>query len=276
MARFDDWLTDPAVTLAELRPWLRDPTTIGSLYRGKYLVYTTSGTTGDPAVLVQDRRALSLYLASRVRMYPVILDREVLTRIARGRGRSAALLADRAGTTAVWSWPNGRGACHPLGRNLQMFSVSAPLAETVAGLNWLQPVIVSGYASAITLLAEEAAAGRLAIDPALVFSIAEGLTPDARDRIGAVWNTRLIEGYGASEAPVIAFGCRRRQPASERRLGDARAGRRAVPSGARRDAVAHGADHQPRQPRATDHPLRPRRQRDRRLPSPVPAAIPCR
>ena len=93
MARFDDWLTDPAVTLADLRPWLADPSGIGSLYRGKYLVYTTSGTTGDPAVLVQDRRALSLYLASRVRMYPVILDREVLARVARGHGRMAALLA---------------------------------------------------------------------------------------------------------------------------------------------------------------------------------------
>ena len=185
IARFDDWLTDPAVTLADLRPWLVDPATIGSLYRGKYLVYTTSGTTGDPAVLVQDRPALSLYLASRVRMYPVILDREVLTRIARGHGGSAALLATGGhyGGVVMAEWSRRR---HPLGRNLQIFSVSAPLVETVAGLNSMQPVIVSGYASALTLLADEAAAGRLTIDPELVFSIAEGLTADARDRIETV------------------------------------------------------------------------------------------
>jgi phenylacetate-coenzyme A ligase PaaK-like adenylate-forming protein len=91
---------------------------------------------------------------------------------------------------------------------MRIFSVSAPLAETVAGLNQLRPVVVSGYASAITLLAAEAAAGRLTIDPALVFSIAEGLTPDARELIEDVWSARLIEGYGASEAAVIAFGCR--------------------------------------------------------------------
>jgi phenylacetate-coenzyme A ligase PaaK-like adenylate-forming protein len=207
MARFDDWVTDPAVTLADLRPWLADPTAIGALYRGKYLVYTTSGTTGEPAVLVQDRAALSLYLASRVRMYPVILDRDTIARVARGRGRSAALLATGGhyGGVVMAEWAR---RLHPMGRTLEVFSVAAPLAETVAGLNRLQPVIVSGYASAIALLAEEATAGRLAIDPALVFSIAEGLTPAARDRIGAVWNARLVEGYGASEAAVIAFGCR--------------------------------------------------------------------
>ena len=162
MARFDDWLTDPAVTLADLRPWLADPSGIGSLYRREYLVYTTSGTTGDPAMLVQDRPALSLYLASRVRMYPVILDREVLARLARGRGRMAALLATGGhyGGVVMAEWAR---RLHPLSRNLEVFSVAAPLAETVAELNRLQPVIVSGYASAFTLLADEAAAGRLTI-----------------------------------------------------------------------------------------------------------------
>lgn len=207
MARFDEWVTDPNVTLADLQPWLGDLSRVGSLYRGKYLAYTTSGTTGEPAVLVQDHHALSLYLASRVRMYPVILDRDTIARVAQGRGRSAALLATGGhyGGVVMAEWAR---RLHPLGRNLEIFSVAAPLTETVAGLNRLQPVIISGYASAIALLAEEAASGRLAINPALIFSIAEGLTPAARDRIDAVWDTRVIEGYGASEAAVIAFGCR--------------------------------------------------------------------
>jgi len=207
MARFDDWPTDPAVTLAALRPWLADPSNIGCLYRGKYLIYTTSGTTGDPAVLVQDRPALSLYLASRARMYPVILDRGVLARIVRGQGRSAALLATGGhyGGVVMAEWARRR---HPLGQTLEIFPVGTPLAETVAGLNHLQPVIISGYASALALLAEEAAVGRLTIDPALVFSIAEGLTPASRAQIGSLWNARLFDGYGASEAAVIAFGCR--------------------------------------------------------------------
>ena len=112
-------------------------------------------------------------------MYPVILDHKVLARLA-GRGRMAALLATGGhyGGVVMAEWAR---RLHPLSRNLEVFSIAAPLAETVAELNRLQPVIVSGYASAFTLLADEAAAGRLAIDPALVFSISRRLTPDARD-----------------------------------------------------------------------------------------------
>lgn len=207
MADFDDWVTDPGVTLGDLKPWLSDLGRVGSLYQGKYLVYTTSGTTGEPAVLVQDRSALALYLASRVRMYPVMLDGDTLARVVRGHGRSAALLATGGhyGGVVMAEWAR---RLHPMGRNLEVLSVAAPLAQTVSRLNRLQPVIVSGYASAIALLAEEAAAGRLAIDPALILSIAESLTPAARERIDVVWHARVIEGYGASEAAVIAFGCR--------------------------------------------------------------------
>lgn len=207
MARFDDWLTDPAVTLDHVQPWLSDLENIGSLYRGKYLVYTTSGTTGEPAILVQDRPSLALYFASRARMLPAILDSEILARIARGHGRSAALLATGGhyGGIVMAEWARRR---HPLGRNMRIFPVADRLDATVAGLNRQQPVLISGYASALALLADEAAAGRLAIDPAIVLSIAEGLTPEARGRIAAVWNARLVDAYGASEAPVIAFGCR--------------------------------------------------------------------
>ena len=206
MARFDDWLTDPAVTRDGVRPWLHDPATIGQLFRGSYLLYTTSGTTGEPAILVQDRHALAHYLASRFRFLPMFADRQVIARIAHAQGRTAALLATGGpyGGVVMAEWSRQR---HPLGRGLTIFSVGDRIDTTVAGLNRQQPAILSGYASALTVLAEEGAAGRLRIDPALVFSIAEGLTPEDRRRIGAIWNARFCEAYGASEAPVIAFGC---------------------------------------------------------------------
>ena len=59
MENFDDWVTDPHITLAGLKQdLLDDPSRIGGLYRGQYLVVTTSGSTGEPAVLVQDRTSL--------------------------------------------------------------------------------------------------------------------------------------------------------------------------------------------------------------------------
>ena len=58
MAHFDDWVTDPDITLAGLRrDFLSDPTLVGLPYLGRYHVFTTSGTTGEPAVIVHDRES---------------------------------------------------------------------------------------------------------------------------------------------------------------------------------------------------------------------------
>jgi hypothetical protein len=43
MERFDDWVTDPAVTLEEVRAFVDDPATIHQRFRGKYRVITSSG-----------------------------------------------------------------------------------------------------------------------------------------------------------------------------------------------------------------------------------------
>ena len=52
MARFDDWTADRAVTLARVRTFMEDKNNIGRMLDGKYLVFTTSGSTGHPAVII--------------------------------------------------------------------------------------------------------------------------------------------------------------------------------------------------------------------------------
>ena len=61
MARFDDWVTDPAVTLADLRGFVADPSRVGEPYRGRYAVWESSGSRGEPALFVQDPAALAVY-----------------------------------------------------------------------------------------------------------------------------------------------------------------------------------------------------------------------
>ena len=56
MPRFDDWVTDRAVRLGEVRTFVNQPDLIGEYFRDKYTVLTTSGTTGTPGVFVLDDR----------------------------------------------------------------------------------------------------------------------------------------------------------------------------------------------------------------------------
>src|SRR5690606_32170078 len=68
MPRFDDWVTDPAVTLAAVRAFVEDPALIGEKFLGRYTVTTTSGTTGTPGLFLADQRALAVTTALSARM----------------------------------------------------------------------------------------------------------------------------------------------------------------------------------------------------------------
>jgi phenylacetate-coenzyme A ligase PaaK-like adenylate-forming protein len=91
----------------------------------------------------------------------------------------------------------------------EIISVLTPVPQMVAQLNVLDPTILASYASGLVLLAEEQTAGRLAINPVLLLSTGESLTPTARQRVEATFKQRVRETYGASEIQIAAFECRR-------------------------------------------------------------------
>jgi phenylacetate-coenzyme A ligase PaaK-like adenylate-forming protein len=49
---FEAWVTDPAVTQQGVTAFIADPSLIGHDYLGRYVVCTTSGSTGIPAILI--------------------------------------------------------------------------------------------------------------------------------------------------------------------------------------------------------------------------------
>ncbi len=63
MANFDAWATDRAVTRAGVDAFIRDKSRVGDRYLGKYSVWTTSGTTGEPGIFLVDGPAQRLYNA---------------------------------------------------------------------------------------------------------------------------------------------------------------------------------------------------------------------
>ena len=60
MASFDDWVTDPAVTRAGVGAFIADPALVGTPFLGRYVVCTTSGTTGHPGIFVHDPRSVAV------------------------------------------------------------------------------------------------------------------------------------------------------------------------------------------------------------------------
>ncbi len=206
MAHFDEWVTDSAITRAGVDAHIADLSKIGQLYLGRYLIYTTSGTTGEPAVLVQDARALAIYTGLRVaRELRLILLPRVMWALLRHPSRIAGLYVTGGHYGAVAMMEQRRQYHLPA---VHDFSVLTPLPQLVAELNAFQPVLLGGYASILVQLAQEKLAGRLRISVAMVTSTAETLTPSGRQQITTAFGCPVLEGYGASEALIVALECK--------------------------------------------------------------------
>ena len=206
MARFDDWVTDRAVTMAQVQPFVDNPNLIGERFLNKYTVATTSGTTGTRGIFLLDDRSLAVTNALALRMLGAWLDAGDIVKILLGRGRMAMVMATGghfASTVAA-----ARLRKSPLRRRLiRTFSAQTPLPELVDRLNRVRPVVLAPYASTGALLASEQEAGRLRINPVLVVLSAEGLPLPEYDRIARAFGATVGHSYAATECPFLSYSC---------------------------------------------------------------------
>ena len=186
MRDFDQWVTDPSVHRDEVEAFIADPTRIGRDYLDRYVVCTTSGSTGTPAIVLHDQQALTVYnMLGYVRSLPVPGVLSLANTLWAGGLRPAR-------------WGAG---------TQRLYSALAPTAELVRNLNDFQPVMLGGYPSVLESLANEQQAGRLCIHPEFVSAAGETLTTAARQHIAEAFGCRVANYYGSSEAIGLTFEC---------------------------------------------------------------------
>ena len=205
MERFDDWVTDPEVKRAGVEAFIADRERIGERYLGRYVLWKSSGTTGEPGIFVQDADALATYDALIAAPFETSGPNFARGVIAQG-GRAALIAATGEHFATVASWRRiSRGSPWLGGR---CWSVMEPLPSLVAALNAYRPAFLASYPTVLALLAGEQDAGRLRIEPARLWSGGECLPPAARVEIERAFGCPIANEYGASECMSIAFGCR--------------------------------------------------------------------
>ncbi len=207
MPRFNDWVTDRAVTLEQVRAFVGDPTLIGELFLDNYTVVTTSGTTGTRGIFLLDERTLAVTNALALRMLSSWLTTGDLVKIVARGGRLAMVNATGGHFASATAAARLRKSSKLRAKLIQVFSVHTPLPELVATLNQFQPAVVAPYASMAALLASEQEAGRLHINPVLMVLAAEGLALDEYDRIAQAFNAKVRHSYAASECTFITYSC---------------------------------------------------------------------
>ena len=208
MAHWDEWISDRNLKLQDVEAFMADKNNIGRKLNGKYLVFTTSGSTGNPLVCICDPTANNIMGGiGAMRSYA---RREDLMAFVRRGGKSIGVFADEGfylGNTSIRSrllsmpWKK---------KQLAVSSALYPVEKIVEQLNEFQPAMLGGYPSNLELLINEAEEGRLHISPVIIMTGGEYLSDILRQRLADTFHCYVQTSYSCTEGGTVACECTNR------------------------------------------------------------------
>lgn len=211
----ESW-TDPAIQRPALEALLADPDRLGDGLLGRYAVWTSSGSSGIPAVFLQDARALAVYDALESIRFaaPDHVHYQTSSRL-NAPGASSndpaprlALVAATGGHFAGVAMMSRLLRIAPaMARRIRIFSILQPLPTLVQALNAFAPAIIATYPTVAESLAEEQARGRLKLALQAVWLGGEQLGEPLARHLAERFGCDIRESYGASEFLSIAWSC---------------------------------------------------------------------
>lgn len=208
MQHFDDWATDRRITRDAVDRFIASQASVAEAWLGRYLVWTSSGTSGQPGIFVQDAASLAaidaidaLRLRSADPMQPGL----GLWGWGRRFAYVGAIGGPYAGNVNLLRLQRIAPAlCAP---HIDRLSVLEPLARLAERLQVLQPDVLITYPSCAMALAHRQASGSLSLRLAELWLGGEQLSAAQRKLLGDTFGCPVRNSYGASEFYSIAFEC---------------------------------------------------------------------
>ena len=206
MDHWDEWVTDRDIMLADVRKFMSSRDNLGRKFRRKYQVYTTSGSTGNPLVMLYDSTTSNV--TNGISFCRAYARQEDMKAFISGGGRSMGVYADSG-------FYLGNGAIHAKLRafpwkkkQIGIVNALLPTEKIVHRLNDFQPVMLGGYPSNLELLIEEQKSGRLHISPAIIMTGGEYLSSKLRRQLSETFNCYVQTSYSCTEGGTMACECR--------------------------------------------------------------------
>lgn len=198
MEHFDELVTDRRIRLSDLERHL-DQLPALPMFLGRYRICSTSGSTGRRGFFVFDRDEWVTAIAS-FRRSAAWCGRVVpylFTPMAVVASRVPWHMTTQAGISLRLPWVR-----------LERFDAADPMETLTARLNDLHPRLLTTYPSVGRALAKEQLEGRLKIEPRIIFTGSEVLTPAVRTLMERAWGVGCVfDHYGATESGSMAAEC---------------------------------------------------------------------
>jgi phenylacetate-CoA ligase len=208
MANFDDWATDRHITRCAAEAFVAAQHDVADAWLDRYLVWSSSGTSGQPGLFVQDAASLAAYDAIdalRLRGGTASTPALGLWGMAKSFAYVAATGGPYAGHVSLARLQRIVPAA--LAPQVHLLSVLEPVEQLAAQLQALQPDVLISYPSCAAALAQLQIDGQLALRLREVWLGGEQFSGAQRELLQRGFGCRVRNTYGCSEFYSMAFEC---------------------------------------------------------------------
>jgi len=207
MENFNESLTVDDVTRDDVEKFFENDENFGKLFRDKYVLSHTSGSQGQPLLIVQTNENLELLFAlqaSRGNHEPMNVWTAVKHFLSPARMAAVILKCGFYPSACAFEYlPEGAK------RYLDIKLVSLTDKDLIEQIAEFRPTHLTAYASVLHELARRTEAGDINLKPDLqqVVNISERLMPQAREHYAKVFDALLLNDYAMGECLLLTNGC---------------------------------------------------------------------
>ena len=201
MKNFNSWLTDNTINMKKIEEFTSNIDNVGRMIENKYLIFKTSGSTGNPAIVLYDKQNIDV--ASAVAAFRTFARKEDFKRFMKNGKRTAGVFANY-GFYLACGMSRYLQLKTPKRKNKITIDVNLPEEQIIKELNEFKPSMLSGYPSNLALLSNFK---ELTIKPDVVITGGELLTDGIRNKLSDKFNCYVQTHYSCTEAGEIACEC---------------------------------------------------------------------
>jgi len=201
MKNFDSWVTDSNISMKKIEEFTSNIDNVGRMIDGKYLVFKTSGSTGNPAIVLYDKQ--NIEVASAVAAFRTFARKEDFKVFIKNGKRTAGVFANY-GFYLACGMSRYLQLQMPRKKNKITVDVNTTEEQIIKELNEFNPAMLSGYPSNLALLSTF---DELSIKPNIVITGGELLTNEIRKKLTDKFKCYVQTHYSCTEAGEVACEC---------------------------------------------------------------------
>ena len=201
MNHFDNWITDRNINMKKIEEYTLNVDNVGRMIDNKYLIFKTSGSTGNPATILYDKQNIDV--ASAVAAFRTSARKQDFDAFMKNGKRTAGVFANY-GFYLACGMSRYLQLKMPKKKNKITIDVNEKEEKIIHDLNQFNPAMLSGYPSNLAVLADY---DELKIKPNVVITGGELLTDEIRNKLVNKFNCYVQTHYSCTEAGEIACEC---------------------------------------------------------------------